>query len=110
MTFAGTLAELAGALVVALCAWPLGVAVWWIVAVAGFGGALVDSLAGATVQALHYCSRCERYCEIDPHVCGAHAPLVRGSRAIGNDAVNALATVAGAILAGGLAAIQLAAF
>lgn len=107
---AGTLAEVAGAFVVALCAWPLGVAAWWIVAIAGFAGALADSIAGATVQSLRYCSRCRRFCEIDPHVCGTHAPIVRGIRAVDNDAVNAIATATGAIVAGGLAALQLAAF
>jgi uncharacterized protein (TIGR00297 family) len=110
VTVPGTIAEIAGAFVVALCAWPLGVAAWWIVAIGGVAGAIADSVAGATVQALRYCSRCERYCEIDPHVCGSSAPIVRGLRAIDNDAVNAIATIAGALIAGGLAAIQLAAF
>ena len=103
VTLNGTLAEIAGALVVGFTAWAAGIAPWWIIGAAGFAGALVDSLAGATVQALHYCSRCDRLCETDPHVCGSSANLIRGVRAINNDAVNALATLAGATAAGSLA-------
>lgn len=106
----GTLAEVGGALAVGLVAWALGVAPWWIVAVAGFAGALADSFCGATLQALRYCSRCERLCETDPHLCGSSTAVVRGWRAFDNDAVNLIATCTGAIVAGGLAAIQLAAF
>ena len=108
VTAAGTLAEIAGAVLVAIVAALLGIAAWWIVAVGGIAGAFADSVTGATLQTLRYCSRCERFCEIDPHVCGTHAPIVRGWRAIDNDAVNAIATIAGALIAGGL--VQLAAF
>lgn len=103
VTLIGTLAEIAGALVVGSTAWAAGIAPWWIIGTAGFAGALVDSLAGATVQALYYCSRCDLLCETDPHVCGSPATIVRGTRAIDNDAVNALATLAGAAAAATLA-------
>lgn len=105
VTLTGTLAEIAGALVVALTACAVGIAPWWIVGVAGLAGALVDSVAGATVQALRYCSRCDRLCETDPHVCGSSTAVVRGFPAINNDAVNFLATLTGAAAAAILARI-----
>ena len=110
VTLAGTIAEIAGALFVGCVAWGVSVALWWIVAAAGIAGALADSFLGATLQALRYCSRCERLCETDPHICGAATSIVRGWRAIDNDAVNALATITGALAAGGIAALYTAAF
>ena len=68
------------------------------VAVAGIAGATVDSLLGASVQELRYCADCERSCETDPHLCGAPTRLVRGLRGVTNDAVNLLATAAGALV------------
>ena len=106
----GTLAEIGGALVVGLVAWAAGIAPWWIVGVAGFAGALIDSLVGATLQALRYCSRCQRLCETDPHLSGSATLVVRGWSAIDNDAVNAIATLTGALAAGGIAAFYTAAF
>jgi uncharacterized protein (TIGR00297 family) len=106
----GTFAEIGGALVVGLVAWAVGIAPWWVVGVAGFAGALADSLFGATLQALYYCSRCERNCETHPHLCGSATSLIRGWGAIDNDAVNAIATLTGALAAGGIAALYTAAF
>ena len=110
VTVTGTLAEICGALAVGLVAWAAGIAPWWIVAVAGFAGALADSLFGATLQALRYCSRCQRLCETDPHNCGSATSLVRGWGAIDNDAVNAIATITGAVAAGWVASLYTAAF
>jgi len=110
VTFGGTLAEAGGALVIGMFAHASGVASLWIVASAGFVGALVDSVLGASVQALYYCAGCQRRCETEPHACGNPASLVRGFRRIDNDAVNAFATLAGALIAGSLAAVYLTAF
>jgi len=110
VTLGGTLAEIGGAAFVGLIAWAVGIVPWWMIASAGFAGALVDSILGASLQALHYCPRCARRCETDPHVCGSATSLVRGWAWIDNDAVNALATLAGAIGAGSLAAVYLTAF
>lgn len=109
VTVAGTLAEAGGAVVVGMFAYAVAVAPLWIVASAGFAGALADSILGASAQALYYCARCRRRCEMDPHVCGNRTSLVRGLRWIDNDAVNALATLAGALIAGLLAAVYLTA-
>ena len=110
VTFAGTLAEAGGALVVGMFAHAVGVAPLWIVAAAGFAGALIDSILGASLQALYHCAGCQRRCETNPHVCGNATSLVRGVGWIDNDAVNALATLAGAIAAASLAAVYVTAF
>jgi len=105
ITFAGTAAELAGAVwlgLIAAASSPLGAGgaglrVFAGIAVAGIAGATVDSLLGASVQELRFCPACERTCETDPHACGSPTRLMRGVRGLGNDAVNLLATVAGAV-------------
>jgi uncharacterized protein (TIGR00297 family) len=99
VTFAGTVAEVCGALVVALAALALGTRVFVPVAIAGVAGALVDSLLGASVQSLRYCPQCKRATERDPHACGTGTRLVRGTALVGNDAVNFAATLAGAAIA-----------
>lgn len=86
----GTLAALAGAALLGLFAGSL--AGWGIVTVAGVGGALLDTLLGAAVQAQWE----------DPERPGSlteraqAGPPIRGIRGINNDLVNALCT-AGAV-------------
>ena len=71
-----------------------------VAAVAGAGGSLVDSLLGATVQALYFCRVCQVATEAHQHrPCGRAADLVRGTRWMTNDTVNGLATLAGALIA-----------
>lgn len=94
ITLAGTLAEVAGALLLAAVS-GLGVSVL----IGGVAGALVDSALGATAQELRWCDACERSCETQPHVCGAPTRLIRGVAGISNDVVNFLATAAGAAVA-----------
>ena len=103
ITLPGTLAEIAGACAVGLVAWALGAGPWWVVGVAGFAGALADSLLGASLQELRYCPQCRRECETDPHVCGSVTVLRRGAPWMSNDAVNACATAIGAVVAGWIA-------
>jgi uncharacterized protein (TIGR00297 family) len=99
ITVVGTIAEIAGALLVGLVAWALHIAPWWIVLIAGVAGAFADSIAGASAQELRYCSQCKRNCETDPHVCGSPTTVVRGYTWMSNDAVNFICTATGAVVA-----------
>ena len=104
ITVPGTLAQAAGALAVAGTAAAVGLGSWWVVAAAGFGGALTDSLLGAAAQALRWCPTCNRACETNPHICGTPTSLARGFAWLENDAVNAAATATAALIAAALAA------
>lgn len=106
----GTAASLAGACViaavaatgVALDAAPdqtRAIALFGTLAGAGFSAALIDSLLGATVQALYECPDCGQITEQPRHTCGARTVRVRGLPWVTNDVVNALATSAGAGIA-----------
>jgi len=101
VTLEGLAASLGGALVVGLT-WAIlggGRPGLPVALVAGLGGSLVDSLLGATGQALYRCPVCGALTEAAVHrACGASAELVRGHHWITNDAVNALSTLAGATI------------
>jgi uncharacterized protein (TIGR00297 family) len=99
VTLAGTCAEFAGAIAVAVAATALDRRLFLPIAIAGIAGAFVDSLLGASVQTLRYCPQCKRPTEREPHGCGANTEIVRGWSAIGNDAVNFGATITGAAVA-----------
>lgn len=99
----GTLGALAGsALISVIVGWGTGApAAAGAVLVGGFVGALVDSLLGATVQAMFACPTCGKETERHPtHVCGTQTHRVRGWPWLRNDGVNALASLAGAVVAG----------
>jgi uncharacterized membrane protein len=85
----GTLAQ-AGALVLAA-------------AIGGVGGALADSLLGATVQAIYRCEACGKVTERHPrHRCGGETRRLRGWRWLDNDWVNFISSAAGGLLAAAL--------
>ncbi len=120
LTGTGTLAALAGGLFIGGVAFVLiqlaarattGAWLWsdWIVmpvaAVSGLAGALFDSLLGATVQAIYVCDRCGTETERTVHRCGTATRRVRGWPWLNNDGVNFLASVAGALVAAGLAVV-----
>jgi uncharacterized protein (TIGR00297 family) len=106
----GTLGALMGAGTIALTAvsgMSLG---WWLpgiqigvvgsaVLVAGFTGAVIDSVLGATIQAQYWCPQCQVLTEQATHRCGTATTLQRGLRLVTNDIVNALAVTATAALA-----------
>ncbi len=96
VTLPGTLAELAGALFIALVAEAFGLRAVLPIAAGGVAGALVDSLLGASLQSLRWCPQCRRPCETEPHACGANTTPLRGLSLVGNDAVNLACTLAGA--------------
>ena len=103
VTIVGTLAEIAGAAVVALVAALFGIAAFVPVAIGGFAGAMSDSILGASLQSLRYCAACKRDCETDPHECGTATVARRGLAWFGNDLVNLAATLTGALVAGAIA-------
>jgi uncharacterized protein (TIGR00297 family) len=65
---------------------------------AGLAGALLDSLLGATAQGVYWCPRCSKETERTVHRCGERTVLRRGLAWLGNDTVNLLATLAGAVI------------
>ena len=107
VTATGLLASLLGALLIggvaALFSGPQWGVAWVAAAVGGTGGSLVDSLLGATVQAIYRCPVCEEETEHHPlHSCGSATYQVRGWQWLNNDAVNVICTLCGALLAYGL--------
>jgi uncharacterized protein (TIGR00297 family) len=120
VSLAGLLAALAGAALVAilgcgmtLLGWtPGGSGTAWLalllVSGAGLAGSLVDSILGATVQAIYDCPACRKETERHPrHSCGTVTVLKRGWPWFDNDWVNAACTLAGAMLAIGIGIIFL---
>lgn len=102
VSLAGTLAAGAGATLIGAAAFWLerepGLLVLGIVG--GLGGALVDSLLGATLQGMYFCSQCQRPTERHPlHSCGSPTRRVRGRQWLNNDGVNLAATLTGSALA-----------
>jgi uncharacterized protein (TIGR00297 family) len=99
VTILGSAASICGALVVALVASAVRVAPFWSVAGGGIAGALLDSVLGASLQALRWCPACRDDCETRVHRCGSATVLRRGAGWLENDGVNFAATLGGAIVA-----------
>jgi uncharacterized protein (TIGR00297 family) len=105
----GSAAGLAGAaLIGALAAWLAG---GWQLALAvvagGVAGTLLDSVLGATVQAIYRCPQCMKDTEKHPyHGCGTSTELVRGWSWLDNDLVNLASSLTGAMLAMLLAGLR----
>ena len=99
----GTLAALAGAATVAVTGALSGGGVPLLFAGTsiGFGGMLLDSLLGASLQGRFECPLCRVATERRRHRCGTPARLVGGWRWLDNDGVNALATLLAALAATG---------
>ena len=99
VTTLGIAATLVGALCVAYTASLVRVAPLGSVALGGVAGAVLDSILGASLQALRWCPVCACECETRRHRCGAITLPRRGVSWIENDAVNFAATLCGAIVA-----------
>jgi uncharacterized protein (TIGR00297 family) len=100
VTALGTLAALAGAVMIGLVAialgWPQRAACAAILG--GFGGSMIDSLLGATVQARRWCAQCQCGTERAVHDCGTPTTHSGGISWLDNDVVNAVSTFLGAAI------------
>lgn len=65
----------------------------------GVAGTLVDSLAGATIQARRWCERCQLATERVLHECGEATRLTGGLAGFDNDMVNLAGVIAGGVVA-----------
>jgi uncharacterized protein (TIGR00297 family) len=99
VTSLGTAAGALGALLCGVISGRLGIAPAFPTALAGAAGMLCDSLLGATVQLRYRCPVCGREGERRRCACGVVRARIRGLPWMDNDAVNACATAAGALLA-----------
>ncbi len=96
----GTLGGALGAVVVAFSgyAWYGDTRTAIMITVAGIAGSLADSMLGATLQARFRCPVCGSETERAEH-CAKVTGLIRGVRWIGNDLVNVVCTLVGAVVA-----------
>ena len=100
----GLLASFGGALLIALLA---GLAIDWHsrdaamligFVIAGFGGGIVDSLLGATIQEQRWCDSCNKATEANPHSCGTSTRHIGGLEGFNNDVVNLVCGFSGALV------------
>jgi uncharacterized protein (TIGR00297 family) len=100
ITVPGSLAAIFGALAMAAVAFLFGWGTAPVVAAAigGIGGCAFDSILGATLQTRRWCPKCEANTERPIHNCGTPTTVATGLPWMNNDAVNALCTLAGAII------------
>lgn len=100
VTWRGTLAGIIGAVCIAVVALLVG---WGgraaLAAIAGgIAGSLLDSIFGATVQRRQWCERCDKPTERLVHSCGTMTQRRGGVGWVGNDMINVLASLTGALV------------
>ena len=101
VTWAGTLASLAGAGFIAAISFALGWprSAFVPVVAGGIVGSITDSVLGALAQERRWCDACGKGTEMRVHSCGTRTRRVGGLPFMNNDLVNLLATLAGALTA-----------
>ncbi len=103
ITIAGTVASLGGALSIVLTGIIFMPDIYpkqlLFIVMAGFFGALIDSLIGATVQAKYQCPHCKKITEKRHHCKDYNTELIAGISWINNDFVNLMCTASGALIA-----------
>jgi uncharacterized protein (TIGR00297 family) len=108
ITLTGTVAALAGAILIGIAAVVSkpGQGWWFIflsITLGGLIGSLFDSVLGATIQAIYWCPSCSKETERHPvHSCGATTSQIRGWPWVNNDVVNLACSLMGAIAALGI--------
>jgi uncharacterized protein (TIGR00297 family) len=109
VTALGSLAALAGALLLGVCSSllallrfdaPAAGALAIGVTVGGVCGSFVDTLTGELLQERRYCPDCRQATEALVHRCGTPTLRTGGLPHLDNDAVNVLCTLTGALAAG----------
>jgi len=79
--------------------WSLITDYWLLITLSGLAGSLLDSLLGATVQAIYFCPKDQKETERHPlHTCGTETVRVRGWSWLTNDWVNFACGATGTIL------------
>ena len=99
---AGFIGLLAGAFSLAQTSLATALILWLATSVGGFGGALFDSLLGATFQRIYYCDHCRQETEHRTHRCGHLTRPLRGWPWLDNDRVNFLSAGVGLLIAVGI--------
>ena len=104
VTVLGETAALLGAAFIAIIASIIGVGngriapVFLFCMISAFLGEHVDSLLGATIQAMYYCPTCRKETEKKIHRCGTRGELRRGIAIMNNEFVNFASTSFTAII------------
>lgn len=100
ITILGTIAQILGAAFISAIVYAFGWGDRAAVAaiIGGIGGSLIDSVLGATIQGTRWCLHCQRGTERAVHTCGTLTVHSKGLTWLGNDVVNFLSSVGGAML------------